>query len=196
MKSSVLVAVLLTVLSLPVVTSGQEQERVVAWPPQPGKFVGPMASGPDGTMVATESVAVEIVEVLVGGQPVGIGRPFTAGEDWLRGLSIRVKNISDKPLVGARIDFSLPEGKVMSSLEYGRGATFGKGAREQKAVIPGEEFVLIRTVGAYESDRKWMAEKSGRTDFTRVQLGLAWVKFEDGMLWVGQPRTRGKRGEQ
>lgn len=173
----------------------EQQQRIIEWPPPPGKLIGPAIKGPDGKLIASEIVAVEIIAVVAGNQTVSIGQPFTAGNEWLRSFSVRMKNISDKPIVGARIDFGMPEAKsgesnLASNLEYGVGAGMGKGLREQKEVMPGEEFVLTRSSEGYEHDQRFLKEKSGVEMISRVRLGLAWVKFADGTLWIGQAQER------
>ena len=54
---------------------------------------------------AGRQTPVEVVSVSVGGKPVEPGRPFEAGDDWLLGLTFRVKNVSDRP--GMFVDISL-----------------------------------------------------------------------------------------
>ena len=41
---------------------------------------------------------VEVVAVKVKGEPVLPGRPFAADDDWLFGLTFRLKNVSDRPI--------------------------------------------------------------------------------------------------
>jgi hypothetical protein len=169
---------------------GQGQERTIEW--HPGTAIGPMVKGADGSSMAADFMALEIVNISVAGESVSLGQPFLAGADWMKGFSIRVKNISAKRIVGARLDFSLPEAKggLGSNLGYGRGMDMGKGAQEPSMIAPGEEFELIRTEAAYDHDQKWIAETSGITNLNRVWLGLAWVKFEDGTVWFGQARMQ------
>lgn len=177
-------------------TFAQEmRERVIAWPPPPGKFIGPAVKGHDGKLTASGILAVEIVEVLAAGSPVNIGQPFTADDEWLRSFSVRMRNISDKPIVGARMDFGMPEARrgetyLGSNLGYGIGAGTGKGLRDQRQIMPGEEFVLTRSGEAYGRDQRFLKEKSGVENISHVRLGLAWVKFGDGKLWIGQARER------
>lgn len=178
-----------------VASAQQPQQKIIQWPPPPGKFIGPAVKSVDGELTSTEVVAVEIIEIIAGNKSVLIGQSFLAEEDWLKSFSVRMKNISDKAIVGARIDFSMPEAKhgesnLGSSLEYSIGAGSGKGLKEKREVLPGEEFVLTRSNEAYGQDQLFIKERSGVENISLVRLGLAWVKFADGTLWIGQASGR------
>lgn len=173
----------------------QERQRLIGWPSPPAKFIGPTLKSSDGKLSPTDVIAVEIVEVIAFEKPVLIGQPFSAGDDWLKSFSIRMKNISDQTIVGARLDFSMPEAKhgesnLGSSIEYGIGAGSGKGLRERKEALPGAEFVLTRSREGYEQDQLFVKERSDVENISLVRLGLAWIKFADGTLWIGQARER------
>jgi hypothetical protein len=175
------------------VAFGQGQERTIDW--HPGTAVGPMVKGTDGSVQPADFVALEIVSITAAGKSISLGELFVADADWMKDFKIRVKNTSAKRIVGARLDFSLPEAKygeggLASNLGYGRGEDMGKGAQELRVIALGEEFDLIRTEAAYEHDKKWITEKSGITNLSRVWLGLAWLKFDDGTVWVGQARMQ------
>jgi hypothetical protein len=190
MRTLVRLALPALMLLLSGLAFGQEKERTIEW--HPGTPIGPLLRATDGSQMAADFIALEIVDISVAGKSVRLTQPFLAGEDWMKRFSIKVKNVSAKRIVGARLDFTLPEanGGMGSNLGYGRGADMGKGAQELRIIMPGEEFELIRTEAAYDRDKKWIAERSGMTNPGRVWLGLAWVKFEDATVWVGQARVQ------
>ncbi len=104
--------------------------------------------------------AVEIIDVKVGDVSITLGRPFLAGDDWLRGLCFRMKNVSGRPIIGARLSFGLPETKVRNSslgfsLEYGRGESTGIASDEQKVVMPNDEFELKFNDRQYQGLRQF-----------------------------------------
>ncbi len=127
-----------------------------------------------------------ISELKVAGQPVTPGRPFFAGEGWLRSLTVRVKNTSAKPILSVQVSFGLPEasyraGGVGVRLRYGREtATGGRAVPDTKPLLPGEEAELSFTDGEYETQRSFAERRSGVVSFTRVRLGGASVVFVDG----------------
>ena len=58
--------------------SAQQQQRLIQWPPPPGKFIGPAIKSTDGTLLPTEVIAAEIIDVVAGEKPVLAREP--AGE--------------------------------------------------------------------------------------------------------------------
>jgi hypothetical protein len=128
-----------------------------------------------------------ISEIKVAGQPVTPGRPFAAaGADWLRSLTVRIKNVSAKPIACVRIYLSLPEARYHAGgagfqfLYGGEAPADGRCAADTKPLLPGEESELSFTDDSYEVTRKFAQGLSGVTDFSRVRLGTADVVFGDG----------------
>lgn len=130
--------------------------------------------------------ALAVTEISVGGQSVTPGRPFVAGADWRRGLTLRVKNISSKPIVFVQISFSMPEARYRAgglgfSFRYGDSRPEGEGRpADAKTLPPGEEAVLGFADDEYEANRKFVEQLSGLTEITRVRMGTAHVTFADG----------------
>jgi hypothetical protein len=154
----------------------------------------------DGKTTSTAAVPLEIVGIIVERKPVRLGQSFVAGDDWMRGLKVRMKNVSGKTSLRATQSFSLPEtkdkyvqGEFVVSLRYGKAAyveAIGGDTDEEKqpAVMPGEEFELTWIDRIYERERQFVAQGSGVTEFSRATFGTASVSFEDGAQWVGYAR--------
>ena len=155
-SSAGLVTIAVCFASTAFVRPMQGQERMVEWSAHPLVKLDQSAST---TRLANVKEAVEIVEVKVGNASITVGRSFLAGDDWLRGLCFRMKNVSGRPIIGARLSFSLPETLVDNnglgfSLEYGRGESTGIPSDEQEIVMPDEEFEnLLRDLRM--KPRKW-----------------------------------------
>ncbi|HVG28476.1 MAG TPA: hypothetical protein VM864_02020 [Pyrinomonadaceae bacterium] len=140
-----------------------------------------------------------ISEIKVAGQPVTPGSPFPAGSDWLRNLSVRVKNTSAKPITYVQLNFSLPEARYQAG-GVGFHLTYGKNtvdsapdAPDAGRLLPGEETELSFTDADYEMHRRFAEKLSGVTDFSRVRLGMLSVQFVDGtrtffMTPAGSPK--------
>lgn len=130
--------------------------------------------------------AVALVEIRVAGQTVTPGRPFFAAEDWLRGLTVRVRNTSTKPISSVQVNFSLPDadyqgGGVAFHLRRWRGAAGGEQpATELKPIPPGEEAELSFTDKEYESFVSFAKRLTGAVSFSRARVGMASVVFTDG----------------
>ena len=101
---------------------GQEKERVITWLPYQVSSV--QGLGP-GAKLSTVTDAVEIVSIEVAGHPIKVGRPFSADDDWLGTLTVKLKNISGQAISGTQISFILPEtaapdrGMLKTKLLYG-----------------------------------------------------------------------------
>jgi len=162
------------------------QSRVVGWPQ--GVSDQAFVHDGDGRVIPSSDRALEIVEFTVDGRKITPGQRFEAGEDWLKSLSVRVKNISAKKIVSIRLHFGLPETKGNSiqsgfSLEYGQALSTRFKEIDQKAIEPGQEVVLFRDESHYARDRDGIAKRTGLTDFASAIISTTTVKFEDGKYW-------------
>ncbi|MDQ3743219.1 MAG: hypothetical protein M3444_02440 [Acidobacteriota bacterium] len=134
----------------------------------------------------SDPYVIEITGIEVAGRPITPGRPFAAGDDWLLGLTVRVKNVSAKPITYLQLSLSFPEahyhsGGVGYTLRYGRnGAGVERDAPDAKLLAPGEEALMIFTGGEFYTFKSFAERLSGGFDFHRLRLGTAFVRFEDG----------------
>lgn len=169
--------------------NAQGTGRIIEWPPLDNPL-GNVVSGENGKMIPTDIKALEIVFISADGNRVTPGESFTAQDDWLKTFTVRVKNTSGRSIQAIRLHFGLPEAKSGDaisgfSLEYGRGLGTGIDYGEQKVIPPGEEVELFRNDRHYKRDSEGIAQRTGVSNFTRVLLGPATVKFEDGTVWTG-----------
>ena len=191
---------LLVVLAFPFAAAAQGQERFIEW-----GWLGPGAPRaairqPDGTFIPSKDVALDIVGILVDGKPVTLRQPFVAGDEWMRDLKVRVKNISGKPIIRATLGFSLPEtkdryanGVLAIDFRYGTAASGRAGEEEPKMVMPGEEFELTRTRQLYEIHQKFIVEQSGLTRISRLTIATASARFDDETIWLGWALLNGRQ---
>jgi hypothetical protein len=133
-----------------------------------------------------DSDALSVTEIKVSGQSVTPGRPFAAGADWLRGLTLRVRNDSAKPIASAQIHISFPEasyhgGGIGFSFRHGSTRPGGDGgAAGAKPLLPGEEAELGFTGDDYETQRNFAEKTGGVAEISRVSINMAHVVFADG----------------
>lgn len=152
---------------LPELGASEKLVMVYPQPPQPG------------------DAALRLTSVTVAGQTITPGRAFTAGEDWLRTLSLRVENTSTKPITSIRVPLGFPEAKhrngtVAMSLHYGKQEWAGNATINQKPLMPGDATELTFTDASYERGRNFVAKLSGVSDLRHLRLGTAFVRFADG----------------
>lgn len=175
------------VAAAPLVAAGQGRERVVEYDWKGAERPAPLLDegrGEGVQMFETYLSAVELVEVSAAGQAVGVGRAFGADDDWMKGLSVRLRNVSGRKIKGATLYLSLPEarhggGAIQLSLAYEQGG--GQGG-----VAPGDEFDLTLAPAEHERQRARVAKLTGVKSVGRVGLGFVVIEFEDGTRWYCQ----------
>jgi membrane-bound metal-dependent hydrolase YbcI (DUF457 family) len=134
----------------------QDKQRKVFWPEIP--YHANAAKSSISTIVPQIEV-LEIVDVTIGGKPVTLGEDFTADDEWLKNLTVRIKNISRTTITSVQLNLFLPQvmpGGPMVTLCYGCGNV-------GKNIDPGEE-VEMKTV-FYD----WLAgEITARSSFAKI----------------------------
>ena len=132
-----------------------------------------------------EDAALRLTSIKVAGQTITPERAFTAGEDWLRTLSLRIENTSTKPITSVRVSLNFPEAKhrsgtVAMSLHYGKEEWASSATVDQKPLMPGEATELTFTDASYERGRAFVVKLSGVSELRYLRLGTAVVMFADG----------------
>lgn len=158
------------------VISAQGQQRILVLPelhPLHGRFI-------------------EIEEVRVAGKLVELDKPFTADDNWLQSLVVKIRNISGKPLRYIQMDFSLLDAKINDNSIVGFMFTHGILCSDKlnlpcnakndclRLVMPGEEVEMKFKFGLYTRTKALALQKTGISKFNRVRVGIAFVQFEDG----------------
>jgi len=172
--------------ALTIFTFGQTRDRILDWHPLPPVPVDNRLNGQP-----TSLEPLELVEITVEGRPVICGQPFIAGTDWLKSLTLKIRNVSTQPIKFIRISFYVPEAKFKDSflgfsLEYGRETSDGVSlSYGTERLMPGTETELARSADAYYRYRDTVAKGGVNTDFTKAFIGLTYLRFEDGTVWDG-----------
>ncbi len=132
--------------------------------------------------------ALRVVEIRVAGNPVTLGQPFEADDDWLKNLSLKVKNVSGRTINVMPVSFGLSEllppngGDVAFTIMrglYGDGSETREAADERRPIMPEEEIELTFTAKQLRIMQE-IAKVKGITP-TRIKLvPYAFITFEDG----------------
>jgi hypothetical protein len=172
--------VLSVLLATPLATA-QTQTRVILWQPH---TYGRITKAGEGVRLSPAAEAVEIAGFTVGGSPVTLGEPFAAGDEWLKSLRVRLRNISGQTISMAQMTFVLPESR------RGEGAMIGFTLRYSAArsnsrepIRPGEEFELSLSGEDYEKLRARVAERKDAAIINRLFITVTSVRFADGTSW-------------
>lgn len=165
---------------------GQDKERVITWPPY---AVGSIQRAGANTRLSAITDAVEIVSIEVAGHPIKVGQPFQADDDWLGGVTVRLKNISGLAITAAQMSFSLPEteaqdqGALKISLRYATGSSSKQPNEPRKLIGANEVFDLKLTDAEYQQERNRILQRGLSTGVLKLWISLTMVTFADGTHW-------------
>src|SRR5262245_12133735 len=106
MKRLHTVTIISLILFSATVACSQAQSKVIKWQAQPMGSNNERWTGEEQLVRLIDQVEIESISV---GEPITIGKPFTADQDWLRNIVIRVRNISGKPIERIQITMVLPQ---------------------------------------------------------------------------------------
>lgn len=141
---------------------------------------------------------VEIVDTQVSTargdkQPVKFGSKFSGNEDWLRGLTFKVKNKSGKAITYMEVYVYIPAPDttpkahdVLMPVTYGRMPLLPGDFADTpapNAVANDKEVTLILTDRTYEAYKGLVIEKHGRASFDNVKVRIGMIVFDDGTAW-------------
>ena len=164
-----LIAILLSMPTL--VLAQQSRERLVkkfAWPGEP----------------------VQIVALRAEGEKVDFGHGFQANDDWLRGLTLSVKNVSDKTVCWINIAIDInPESRehgIRDRLLYGMRPSDISEGDGQHILRPGEIVDIRFPEKSYEELKAFMKEKNYPSSIVAVKVSVDEVGFvgERDVLWI------------
>lgn len=164
-------------LSVPSVFS-QSKNRIVKWSELPINDRNTKSSG--DAQILAQIDALEINDITVGGKSITIGQSFAADDEWLKSLTVRVKNVSSLSISGAQMNLFLPEimpGGPLVTLCYGCGDV-GNG----QSIKPGEEVDMKLVLYSWLTDQ--INAKSSFSMITKAEIHDIIVTLPDGRKWV------------
>ena len=174
------VGVLLMLLVTPL-TMAQTQTRLISWQPH---TYGRITKAGEGVRLSSVAEAIEIVGFAVGGLPVTLGEPFAAGDEWLKSLRVRVRNISGQTISRTQMTFVLPESRTSEGAVIGLTLRYGgPQSNNLQPIQPGDEFELSLAEADYEKLREQIAERREPEIINRLFITVTSVGFADGTRW-------------
>jgi hypothetical protein len=174
------VGALLALLATPLATA-QTPSRLISWQPH---TYGRITKAGERVRLSPVDEALEIVGFAVGGSPVTLGEPFAAGDEWLKGLTVRVRNISGQTINRAQMTFVLPESRTGEGNTIGLTLKYGPAVSPKlPPVQPGEEFELSLPGADYAKLRERIDGRGEPAIINRLFITLTSVGFADGTSW-------------
>lgn len=135
---------------------------------------------------------VEVLEVVAAGRTVGVGQLFAAPNDWLRGLMLKLRNISSLPIRHVEIQLEAvpaksPKSPTFFPLRYGRVPISktdpASPSDTDKSIKPGEQLVLSLDEKLYDFITEASPKVEGGNSFERARIILRHVVFEGDRAW-------------
>lgn len=143
---------------------------------------------------------VDELELEVGGRPVKLNSIFTGRRNWLKGLKVKVRNVSDRPIVFAEVRLTVPKSGTME-LPFGIVLRYGVlpplepvPNPKHKPVPPGEVFKLTLPDHSFTGVMSYLAEH-GVTQVIDVTMTKLMVIYDDDSGWDGGSRMRRDRSQ-
>ncbi|HEV2905345.1 MAG TPA: hypothetical protein VGW32_09865 [Pyrinomonadaceae bacterium] len=159
--------------------AAQTQQKVLQWSDHPTGSHNERTAAPN--QIFKQLDAIEIQSINLGGKSIAIGEPFSADEDWLRDLTFRVKNVSDKDLMGIQITLILPELKKPIQVPYVRGCRHDK---NQPCIRPGEEVeIRIAAIKLYDWVKSVVATETELRNITKAAIYHVLVSLPGDITW-------------
>ena len=130
---------------------------------------------------------VELLEVKLVGKSIKLGERLAAADDWLRGLSLALKNRSNKPIVFVEIALDFPEtkdsGPKMSyRIRLGQDQLVKSSDRPPLHIAPGEP-LQIDVAGEYDKLKTFLEARQHISSINRAAVRISFIEFEDGTAW-------------
>lgn len=173
-SGSLFLKLLGVIVFIPAIGFAQGQERIIdkiSWRTEPIKIL----------KLRTKDKAIEL------------GKKFSEEDDWLKGLTVTVENVSNKLISRIELNLSFPRPEGSSEeiptytvrMIYGREPSDTSEAEAQKQVLPGES-VDVKLLEVNLPFIKEDLEKLGYPEkITRAQIMVDTVTFSDGAMWGG-----------
>ena len=147
----------------------------------------------DIKLIVIPGEPVKVVEVKVGGRVVKPGETFTADDNWLKKLTVKLKNTSGRTITSLQIEFIIPESvtggtAVLVPITYGY-QSFGAKASctrvltPAKAILHGEDIEVVFTADDYERARTLLDGMKVNGPISDLEVRVGMTVFNDGTAW-------------
>jgi len=144
---------------------------------------------------------VKIVSLSAANKPVKIDENFDAGDDWLRGTQLRLRNVSNKEIVYVEVQFNFPETRSSGhemSFRAERGNMPGLPvANTPLAFKPGDEISITFSDEEYQGLVQFLEPRTKVANLNKSDLKIGFVVFADstafgtGVWFKANPNRKG-----
>ena len=137
---------------------------------------------------STVQMPIEILSITLNGNEIRPGEKIKGGENWVKGLTFKIKNISDQPIsyLNVHFKFPMPNGFVSATaLYYGLNHGDIRRGPLPPSIQPGETKELVLTKQDYDSFLYVLAQAKISSDFDTAHFYIERVCFENqpDVIW-------------
>jgi len=138
--------------------------------------------------LAFDKEPVEVIKLEVEKKALKLGEHFSGEEEWLKSLSINIKNVSGKPISYIEVWLDFPETKATGStmsfpIFYGQRPWIERTSDEPKLVMPNDIVAIQMSDVTYAALKRFVENRHSIKNLNKVQLRISFVGFTDGTAW-------------
>ena len=164
-------------------SNGNPPQNLQAPKPKADKYIGKYRTYPNEPVLVTD--------LTVNGMQHQINSKVAAGEDWLNGLTFKVKNISSKNIVYIYVSLFFPETKAITAnvvafhLRYGADPRLEAASTTEKPIKPEEAAEFVISDAFYQNLKRGFGTKiTPIRNINAVQIDVLRVVFDDDTGWA------------
>jgi hypothetical protein len=136
----------------------------------------------------TRNPIIEISEVQVSQKTVEPDKAFEEDDDWLKKVFLKVKNISDKPIVSLEITVDFPDtavsGSIMSyKLVFGRRPGSRLPQKHDPIFLMPGDMLEVPLSKEYDKIKTFVERRHGIASIHNAELAIGFVVFADKTAW-------------
>jgi hypothetical protein len=131
---------------------------------------------------------LELVELKATDHDLKLGEKFSGDGDWLKKISFKLKNRTDKPIVHLALYLQFPEttatGLMMSyTLQFGQRPKAKAKSNQPIFLMKGDAINFKLSEEQYEEMRRFIETRQPLAGLSKVVVNVPLVYFADGTVW-------------
>lgn len=147
---------------------------------------------------AEQNEPVVITSVTVKGEKIALNEKFHSGNDWLNGLTITLKNASDKPIVltSVQLQFPRPEGTkggiAVDDIFYGNPTLLERPEATAGSYIlaPGQSINVPISSDDLDRIKSLLSFSGYRGNIDSIEIRIGRTIFADDTMWYAGANLR------
>lgn len=131
---------------------------------------------------------VDVISLKNSQRVLDLDKKFTQNIDWLKDLTIKFKNKSDKAITYFKVELDFPETKASGNimafpLSYGFSPAASVKNKKVDAIKPEEDFELTLDDKKLESLKEFIEKRHPLDSLSEIDLRIVFILFDDGTGW-------------